>query len=284
MDEKELKELFRELEEQGWEPQLCDTPVPYYENAVMCGNPADVGNVVCGMEMYPKEFFDNQNEFIAIVKGDSMKDANIDEGDKVKVLATKSFQDGDILLVSIDGEYTLKSFCRDEDGSPWLIPQNAAYKAFSIEESQNVRVYGVVTEVIKQRPRIAFRSCIKKIKAARQAAKPQKTITMEQVESAVLRIAPEIKVSRHWYAVFRALVDMNVYKMEDISLFVCLLNRLVPNHEHLTTTDDLQRMAVQSFAKPVPLWDENNAPVPAGKRFMDYKKIAEKTTLYMEES
>lgn len=280
----EQKDYFEDLEQQGWEPQLCDTPVPFYENAVMCGEPADVGDTICGMELYPRDFFDNENEFMVKVKGDSMIGANILEGDKVKVRATKSFNDGDILLVMIDGEYTLKAFCRDVDGKPWLIPRNPKYKAFSPCDYQNVMVRGVVEEVIQLSPRVDYRSCMKEITAAKQDEKQKKIITMEDVESVIMRIAPEIKVSRHWYAVFRALVDMKVYQMEKISLFVSLLNRLIPNHEHLTTTDDLQRMAVQSFAKPVLLWDENNAPVPAGKRFMDYKKIAEKTVLYMEES
>lgn len=284
MDDKELKEMFRELEEQGWEPMLCDTPVPYYENAVMCGTPNELGDIVAGEMLMPKRWVSTDKLFITTVQGDSMIDANIDEGDKIFVEETNVYNDGDIVLVTIDGEYTLKSFCRDEDGNPWLIPQNAAYPAFQLHEHENVRVNGVVRLIIKQSPQVSFRSCMKKIKSAKQAEKKKKPITMEQVESAILRIAPDIKVSRHWYAVFRALVDLKVYKMEDINLFVNLLHRLVPNHEHLTTTDDLQRMAVDSFAKPVLLWDENNAPVPAGKRFMDYKKIAEKTTLYMEES
>lgn len=277
----ELKELFRELEEQGWEPQLCDTPVPYYENAVMCGIPADVGDVICGMEMFPKEFFDNQNEFIAVVKGDSMKDADIDEGDKVKVLATKSIQDGDILLVSIDGEYTLKSFCRDEDGTPWLIPQNAAYKAFSIDESQNIRVYGVVTEVIKQRPRIAFRSCMRKINQAKQSEINVRTIGSEQVSNAIKEIAPMVKVGRQWYAVYRAMVDMGVHELNDYDGFCRKIIMVLPEHDKLPVSDELQRLNVDSFRKPIGSWKEDNAPVQ-GKRFREYLAIGNKMMEFLK--
>jgi len=42
----ELKELFRELEEQGWKPMLCDTPVPVFDNKVMCGVPNGIGDIV----------------------------------------------------------------------------------------------------------------------------------------------------------------------------------------------------------------------------------------------
>ena len=36
MTEQELQELFQLLEAQGLRPQLCDTPVTYYDNAVHC--------------------------------------------------------------------------------------------------------------------------------------------------------------------------------------------------------------------------------------------------------
>ena len=36
MTEQELQELFQLLETQGLRPQLCDTPVTYYDNAVHC--------------------------------------------------------------------------------------------------------------------------------------------------------------------------------------------------------------------------------------------------------
>ena len=68
MTEEELKEIFKELEEQGFEPMLCDTPIPCFDNEVMCGNPTDVGDLICGMELYPKDFFDNENEFMSTVK------------------------------------------------------------------------------------------------------------------------------------------------------------------------------------------------------------------------
>lgn len=49
--------------------------------------------------------------------------------------------------------------------------------------------------------------------------------------------------------------------------------RLLPEHEHLPVAKELSRMAVQSFAKPVSMWDINNAPVK-GTRFYDYMQIA----------
>lgn len=280
MDEKELKEIFRELEEQGWEPQLCDTPVPYYENAVMCGDPTDVGDMICGMEMYPKDFFDNQNEFMTTVKGDSMIGANIFEGDRVKVRASKTFADGDILLLSIDGEYTLKGFFRDTEGRPWLIPKNPAYKAFSPLDHQSVKVRGVVVDVIHSNPRLDFRSCMKAVNEAKKAEVEIKPIAPEQVSKAIRQIAPMVKVGRQWYAVYRAMVDAGVMKMDDFDTFCTMIQTLVPTHERLPQSDELQRMAVDSFRKTVTSWKEDDAPV-SGKRFKEYLEIAKQTKAFL---
>ena len=276
MTEEELKEVFRDLEEQGWEPRLCDTAVPCFENAVMCGEPADVGDLIWGMEMYPKDFFDNENEFMAMVRGDSMKDVNIIEGDKVIVRATKSFQDGDILVVLLDGDYTLKSFCKDEEGRPWLIPQNAAYMAFPLNETQNVRVRGVVIEVIKSKPRVAFRSCMKEINRARAASTEVKTISPQQVSKAIREVAPMINIKRKWYAVYRAMADLNIVKESDYETFIEMVKKEVPQHKALPTLMEMQRIALQSFIKPVSLWRPQNAPVK-GKRFKEYLEIAQRT-------
>ena len=48
MTEQELQELFQLLETQGLRPQLCDTPVTYYDNAVHCGSPMGAGDIVEG--------------------------------------------------------------------------------------------------------------------------------------------------------------------------------------------------------------------------------------------
>ena len=74
----ELKELFRKLEEQGWEPMLCDTPVPVFDTKVMCGTPNDLGDIVAdGMMLLPGAWTKPDNTFISTVYGDSMKDADI---------------------------------------------------------------------------------------------------------------------------------------------------------------------------------------------------------------
>lgn len=281
MNEQELKETLELLEKQGWNPLLCDTPVPFYDSPVKCGEPAMIGDVVDSVKMIPKEFLEMQPEFFVTVQGDSMKDADILSGDSVKIVTNQQIHDGDIVLVRIDGEFTLKSYCEDEDGEPWLVPQNTAYDAFPLKKSQNIWVLGIVREVIKKAPRISYRACMKLINKAKQKQAEPREITPLQVSQAIREIAPLIEFARQWYAVYRAMADLNIVREDDFDTFIDMVWTEVPNHKSLPTRLEMQRMAVQSFAKPVILWKADNAPVQ-GKRYNDYQKIAQRMTEILE--
>ena len=51
--ENEVKEILELLEKAGWQPQLCDTPVPAYES-VHAGNPMEPGQEPSDFIMMPK--------------------------------------------------------------------------------------------------------------------------------------------------------------------------------------------------------------------------------------
>ena len=273
MIDEELKELFRELEAQGWNPQLCDTPVPVYETPVHCGDPSELGDVASDEVMMPRKWTSLGETFLTTVFGDSMKDADILEGDLVKVERVSTYNDGDILLVSVDGEYALKAYCRDENGTPWLVPQNKAYNSIQFHDDQEVIVRGVVREVVKRMPRISYRSCISAINKTKAKLAERREITADVVTAALQQIAPYIKLARQWYAAFRVLVDAGVMKAKDYESFCDMVREAVPDHANLPTSDGMQRMAVDSFAKPVARWTPTDAPVQ-GKRYEDYLRIA----------
>ncbi|MBR1566478.1 MAG: hypothetical protein IJ649_06915, partial [Oscillospiraceae bacterium] len=96
MDDNELKETLALLEAAGWEPVLCDTPIRYFENAVSCGIPTDGGDPIGEDYLMPRDFVRTVQDFCIIARGDSMEGAGIMEGDRLKVSAKDTFQDGDI--------------------------------------------------------------------------------------------------------------------------------------------------------------------------------------------
>lgn len=278
---EELKDIIEVLEKKGWQPMLCDTPVPFFDNPVSCGLPTDVGDVQESMTMLPKEFLSMQPEFVVKVMGDSMKDAGITDGDSVKVVTSTRFHDGDIVLVMVDGEVTLKCYCEDEDGTPWLVPQNADYDAFPLNEQQNVWVMGIVTEIVKSAPRIKYRSCMNLINNVKKKHAESREISPLRISQAIREIAPMIEVARQWYAVYRPFADKGIVDEGDYFTFCGMVRAAVPDHEHLPVADELQRMSVQSFKKSVRQWNPKDAPVK-GKRFLAYQQIGLETLEMLE--
>ena len=273
MTTEELRTLFCDMQSKGLTPMLCDTEVPLYDASVPCGEPAYCAEDFVETVMFPKELLSMHPEFVVTVRGESMKDAGIESGDSVTVMGDTKPYDGDIVLASIDGEYTLKTYFQDEEGRIWLVPQNEDYVPILLDGSKPVKIYGKVKEIVKTAPRVPTKLCAKAVKRAMKAQREKPRISNEQVKKAIAEIAPKITIARHWYAVYRVLVDKLVLGKYGYDEFVRMVSDVVPEHEHLLSVDELQRLAVDSFSKPVEQWHEDNAPV-RGKRFYAYVEIA----------
>jgi repressor LexA len=74
----------------------------------------------------PKELIGDGTMFRLRVRGDSMINAAIADGDIVVVRQQHEAQNGDIVAAVIDGETTVKTFQR-VNGKVWLMPHNHAY-------------------------------------------------------------------------------------------------------------------------------------------------------------
>ena len=155
---------------------VCDTPVPLFDAGIKCGSPNDVGDIVRQYTALPHEMVSLDTEFTITVKGDSMVGVNILEGDIVKVIPEVPIHDGDSVVVRVDGEWVVKSYCEDDDGNPWLVPQNDNYEAFPLVGSQDVWLLGKVDRIIRRTPRATFKSCKKKIEQAKTFFKKRQPI------------------------------------------------------------------------------------------------------------
>ena len=273
---EELRSLFSDMLSKDMRPMLCDTEVPLYDASVPCGNPTLCPDDFVETVLLPKELLSIHPEFVVTVKGDSMKDAGIESGDAVKVMGDTKPYDGDIVLASIDGEYTLKTYFEDEEGRIWLVPQNEEYVPILLDGSKPVKIYGKVREIMKTAHRVPTKLCAKAVKRALKAKEVKPKISDAKVSYAFREIAPMITAARLWYAVYRMMADYSVVEVEDFDTFIDKLKAEVPHHEHIPLKVELQRMAVQSFAKPVKQWKPDNAPVK-GQRYKSYVDIANKT-------
>ncbi len=270
-------ELLNDLIDKGIEvyEYEFDKPIPYYDNSVPCGNPMDVGDIDGEREYFilPHQLVGNGNFFCLDIIGDSMKDAGFEEGDKVFVEYCNVASDGDCVLASIDGEYTIKVLYSDADGEKWLVPRNDNYDAIMISREFNVRICGKVIALFKKNFRFSSSSLLQSINRTKLSMMKTDGVSEEKVDEVIERMGDEIKAARHWYSVFWVLVNNNVFGDSEVSDFCERVRLLLPNHKHLPNPKELSRLQVQSFAKCVALWDPNDAPV-SGSIFKKYLNIA----------
>ncbi len=87
--------------------------------------------------------------FILKISGDSMINAGIDDGDMVLVKTEKEFISGNIVLVRINDEVTIKRFVSD-DKPPYIYlkPENPKYEI--IPATDQMKLEGKVISVLKE--------------------------------------------------------------------------------------------------------------------------------------
>jgi len=94
---------------------------------------------------FPKDMFRAGEYFALKVKGDSMIDSGIFDGDIAVIKKQNSANNGDIVAALIDEEATLKEFHKTSD-SVKLLPKNTGYKPII---SRDVAIMGKLAAVFR---------------------------------------------------------------------------------------------------------------------------------------
>jgi len=102
----------------------------------------------------PKELVGDGELFRLRVRGDSMINAAITDGDIVVVRQQSQAENGEIVAAMIDGETTVKTLQR-VDGQVWLIPHNPAYAPIPWpvpceDVIENAAILGKVVAVLRR--------------------------------------------------------------------------------------------------------------------------------------
>ena len=100
----------------------------------------------------PKSKLPTKGDFYALkVKGQSMIDENIDDGDIVIIESKQTASDGDRIVALIDNnEATLKRYYKEKNQIR-LQPANKKFSPIIVKKNQKFDIQGVVFEVIKQK-------------------------------------------------------------------------------------------------------------------------------------
>ena len=139
-------------------PSLKDTVGSGVRSVVGSGGVPVLGQVAAGAPILAEENIEDyvevppvaggdQAEFILKVKGDSMIDAGILEGDYVVVHKQETATDGDIVVALVGEEATVKRFFKESDHIR-LQPENEAMDPIRVRDVQILgRVVGVCRRV-----------------------------------------------------------------------------------------------------------------------------------------
>lgn len=94
---------------------------------IAAGSPIAAEQSIEDVMTLPRQLVGNGDLFMLRVKGDSMVDAAICDGDWVVVRTQNTAHNGDIVAALLEDEATVKTF-RQRDGHTWLLPQNTQYE------------------------------------------------------------------------------------------------------------------------------------------------------------
>ncbi len=113
---------------------------------VAAGVPIPAEQEYLDMLPLPESFVGSGEHFILNVRGSSMIDIGILDGDMVVVRRQETADNGEIVVAMIDGEATVKRFYR-ENGGFRLQPENAAMEPILTD---HVIILGKVTALLRQ--------------------------------------------------------------------------------------------------------------------------------------
>ena len=89
--------------------------------------------------------------FFVRVEGESMIDAGIFHNDILVVDRSVKPQHGDIVVAQVDSEFTVKELCLRPQ--LMLVPRNCAYQPICLANDNELQIFGVVTNVVRQMSR-----------------------------------------------------------------------------------------------------------------------------------
>ena len=138
------------------EPNL--TPEPHIDNArrtdivdipvvgrIAAGTPILAEQNIEDSFPIPSRFLGSSTNFMLVVKGESMIEAGIMDGDYILVQQQQTARNGDIVVALVEDSATVKTFYK-EDGHIRLQPENASMSPIIV---QDVRILGKVRGVFR---------------------------------------------------------------------------------------------------------------------------------------
>ena len=110
---------------------------------IACGTPILAEQNIDSYFPIPSEYMPNEQSFILKVKGESMDNAGILDGDSVLVMQQTTARNGDIVVALIEDSATVKTYYK-ENGHYRLQPENDTMDPIIVDDCKILgKVFGV---------------------------------------------------------------------------------------------------------------------------------------------
>lgn len=116
---------------------------------IAAGGPILAEEQVESVYALPRDLVGDGPLFMLRVRGESMIDAGVLDGDLVVVRQQPSVEQGEMCAAMIDGEATVKFFRRTRAGELLLDPANPAFEPIPVPADQPAAILGKVVTVVR---------------------------------------------------------------------------------------------------------------------------------------
>jgi DNA polymerase V len=123
--------------------------LPLFDTGISAGFPSPADDFIeLSIDLNKHIIKHKDTTFFAKVKGHSMKNVGIFDGDLLVIDKSLEPQDGRIAICQIDGEFTIKRI-KKEENIFWLIAENEDYKPIKVTPENDFVIWGIVINSIK---------------------------------------------------------------------------------------------------------------------------------------
>lgn len=123
--------------------------LPLIQEGISAGFPSPANDFLDISIDLNREFIKHPSTtFYGRVRGDSMINAGLSDGDLLIIDKSLEPSNGKIAVCFIDGEFTVKRV-KIEKSHLWLVAENQKYKPIEVTEDNEFMIWGIVTTVIK---------------------------------------------------------------------------------------------------------------------------------------
>lgn len=126
-----------------------EVKIPFFDVGISAGFPSPADDFIESSIDLNKELIRHKyTTYFARVKGYSMKNVGINDGDLLIIDKSLEPQNNRIAVCQIDGEFTVKRI-KIEKEIIWLIAENEDYQPIKVTPENNFVIWGIVVHCIK---------------------------------------------------------------------------------------------------------------------------------------